>query len=490
VVNTLWDELAAWTEASPHALAVADDHAEYTTTDLLDYSERLARGLSALGVGPGDRVLLRAVGNAETVAVAVAAARLDAVVCPHNALLGTGEVTALAGVVRPAATVDAEDVSPVLAAAARQHLGPVTDIDPVALALLGFTGGTTGTPKAVMHSWATTRYAVESAARIAGLQPGEPTLSTLSIGSAPGFTFGVHLALRLQGALVLRRHFRAAPHLRAAQAYSCRWTVAVPTQVQMLTEAAGDPDVGVQPLRAMRTIAVGGAPMHAEALRAWEHALGAPMVRMFGMSECLGHSSTRLTDTPEDRLRYDGLPFEGTDVEAFGPDGSRLSRGSRGQAGVRGPSLFLGYYGQPEATTERFTPDGYFLTGDTIMRSPDGYIEVVGRESDLIIRGGTNIDPTEIEDLLLRHPDVRDVSVVGVPDARLGEAICAFVVLRSPGRRFDVDTARQHFDALETARYKRPDIVVVLDELPMTAMGKVKKSHLRALAAAGSEVRA
>src|SRR5262249_48097264 len=153
-------------------------------------------------------------------------------------------------------------------------------------------------------------------------------------------------------------------------------------------------------------------------------------LRMFGMSECMGHASNLPTDSLDQRQNSDGTPFPGTWDEAFDPDLKMLPRGTRGQAGVKGPSLFLKYCEGLGSQEYRLTDEGYFLTGDEIIRGADGYIKVVGRLKDQIIRGGYNIDPPEVEAALQRHPAIESAVVVAVPHAQLGEQACAVCRIR------------------------------------------------------------
>jgi acyl-CoA synthetase len=220
-----------------------------------------------------------------------------------------------------------------------------------------------------------------------------------------------------------------------------------------------------------------------------ERRLGIVALRMFGMSECMGHASNHPSDPIALRRTSDGAPFPGTEVEAFDSELRPLARGERGQAGVRGPSLFIGYcrgLGEHEA---RYTPDGRYLTGDEIVRDVDGHLCVVGRIKDQIIRGGYNIDPAEVEAALSRHAAIAAVALVGVAEHRLGEQACAVCCLRAGHQALDLEALKRHLAELGLSKRKWPEHLLVVDALPHTATGKVDKKELARLAAAALAAR-
>jgi acyl-CoA synthetase len=232
----------------------------------------------------------------------------------------------------------------------------------------------------------------------------------------------------------------------------------------------------------LRTAAVGGSAMTPQLIADAERFLDLKALRMFGMSECMGHCSTRPSDPLERRQDFDGVPFPGTDEEAFGEDLTALPRGSRGQAGVRGPSLFIGYAEGLGQGQERLTPDGYYLTGDEIVRDEKGFVKVVGRIKDQIIRGGFNIDPAEIEAALLQHPSIAEVAVVAVPEAKLGEQACAVCRLFPGAEPIDFAAVVEHVAALGLSRKKWPEHLVVVDEMRVTGTGKLDKKAMAQIA--------
>jgi cyclohexanecarboxylate-CoA ligase len=265
----------------------------------------------------------------------------------------------------------------------------------------------------------------------------------------------------------------AATLARMAE-HRVRWTMCVPTMALQLGAAAAGSGV----LRDVRSMTVGGGPMDVGALARAETSLGTRILRVFGMSECLGHTSPAPGDPLEIRLGRDGRPFPGTDVRAVDDGGAALPAGAAGRAQVRGPSLFLGYARDGRLDRPVLTADGFFPTGDLAMVNEDGTVSILGREKDVIIRGGRNIDITEIERAVAGHPGVGAVCVVPVPDEVLGERIAALVV-GSVGR----DELTAFLRDAGLSKTKWPEYVFAVDELPQTKVGKISRAGARELAA-------
>jgi acyl-CoA synthetase len=213
-----------------------------------------------------------------------------------------------------------------------------------------------------------------------------------------------------------------------------------------------------------------------------ERFLGIAALRMFGMSECMGHASTLPSDPLERRQHSDGRSFPGTRDEAFDEALNMLPRGQRGQAGVKGPSLFLGYCQGLGDGGVQLTADGYLLTGDEIICDADGYVKVVGRIKDQIIRGGYNIDPAEVEAAILRHPAILEVAVVAVPEARLGEQACAVCTIRAGHEAPDLPSLTKALGEIGLTKKKWPEHLLLVEEMRYTPTGKIDKKALAAMA--------
>ncbi len=471
----LWPQFAAHAAADPGALAVADCQDRlWTRGELQALALDIAARLDALGVCEGNRVLVAAHKTAATLAAALAVSACGGVFCPVSPKLGDADLATLEERLGHAAWITA-DVSGALNVTAVER-SRSNDPRNARTVLIGFTSGTTGVPKGVMHGPGALNYATRACAAIAGLHPNDAILGIVPLDSAPGFTFTAHFALSLGHPLVLIDPWIPAEALRRAERYRCGWAIAVPTHLFTMVEAARLGEwTGTLPLRAM---AVGGSAMTPELIADADALLGLKALRMFGMSECMGHASTRPADPLERRQLFDGIPFPGTEEEAFDAELVALPRGARGQAGVRGPSLFLGYAEGLGAGQERLTPDGFYLTGDEIVRDEQGFVRVVGRIKDQIIRGGFNIDPAEVEAALLRHPAIAEVAVVAVPERKLGEQACAVCRLRPGQGSVDLPAVLEHMAAQGVSRKKWPEHLVLVDAMLVTPTGKLDKKAM------------
>jgi acyl-CoA synthetase (AMP-forming)/AMP-acid ligase II len=343
--------------------------------------------------------------------------------------------------------------------------------------LIGLTSGSTGRPKGVVQSEEALHYACTSTIAVNGLSCGDAIAALVPLSSTAAYCFGVHLALTLAGPLVLTGKWNPAFALRRMAETGARWTMCVPTMaLQMGAEAAGS---GI--LDAVRAITVGGGPMDRGALARAEQSLGTRILRVFGMSECLGHTSPSPDDPEEIRLGRDGRPFPGTHLRALAPDGQQAETGVTGRAQVRGPSLFLGYARDGSLDPPTLTDDGYFPTGDLLMAHEDGSVTIMGREKDVIIRGGRNIDITEIERAVAGHPRVARACVAAVPDEVLGERV-ALLVVTTDGAGINLAEVTGHLQNVGLSKTKWPEYVHPVDELPQTRVGKIDRAGARDLA--------
>ncbi|TAL01015.1 MAG: acyl-CoA synthetase [Rhodospirillaceae bacterium] len=477
--DRLWPQFEALARTAPEALALVDSTDRlWSRGELRSIAQNATERLRAIGIGEGARVLVAAHKTAATLGAALAISALGAIFCPFSPKLGTADLAALEERLGHAARIDAGDNGQlVITATTAPRSSDPRNRD---IALIGFTSGTTGVPKGVMHRPGALNYATRACAAIARLEPGDAILGIVPMDSAPGFTFTAHFALSLGHPLVFVDPWIPAKALARAEQYRCGWAIAVPTHLFTMIEAVR---LGVWsgrlPLRAM---AVGGSAMTPELIVDADALLGLKVLRMFGMSECMGHSSNHPGHPLDRRQQFDGIPFPGTEEEAFDSELRMLPRGTRGQAGVRGPSLFAGYADGLGAGQERMTPDGFYLTGDEIIRDDDGFVRVVGRIKDQIIRGGFNIDPAEIEAALLRHPAIAEVAVVAVPERKLGEQVCAVCRLRPGASAIDLPAVLDHLSAQGLSRKKWPEHLVLVDTMAVTSTGKLDKKAMAARA--------
>ena len=486
----LWPQFEDLWRADAAALALIDAQGrEWSRGDLYALALDTAARLAEHGVDANARVLVEGRKEVAVVAAMLAISLREAIICPYSGALTDTDRQALeervGHVVRLSVvpgSMDERGVSQIEFHAPMPGAVRSTDPRDAATVLIGFTSGTTGVPKGVMHGPAALNYAARGCATIAGLQPGEPILGVVPWDSAPGFTFTVHFSLAFGNPLAIVDPWSPARALELASRYRCAWAICVPTHLYAMVEAARTGQWSGQ--LHFRAVAVGGSAMTPELITDARNLLGIEALRMYGMSECMGHSSVRLEDSDEQRFHSDGRPFNGTLDVPFDGVCNALGAGERGQAGVRGPSLFLGYALGMGDGTAQFTPDGYLLTGDEIIVQPDGYMKVVGRIKDQIIRGGFNIDPAEVEAAILRHPGVAEAVVVSVPHPSLVEQCCAVVRMLPGVSPIAFVDLLSHLESSGLSKKKWPEHLVVADSLDHNANGKPDKKAIAANARA------
>ncbi len=488
--RSLWSQFDELADQDGTAIAIIDgEDVAWTRYELRSRALRFREALRNHGVGASDRVMIEARKHVVTAATVLAISSLDAIACPYGDKLGPAELAALETRLGHKLRLcwklpddPIQEIEGLYFVLPPKGAAPSDDARDRQTALIGFTSGSTGVPKAVMHGSVAMNYATRACAHIAGVGAGESILAIVPWDSAPGYTFNLHFSLSLGHPLVIVDPWEPVAALKRAEMHRCVWAMCVPTHLFTMVEAAKESQW--EGALAFRAIAVGGSAMTPELIVDAEHWLGIRALRMFGMSECMGHASTRPNDSLECRQYSDGLPFPGTEDVAFSPDMRPLPPVERGQAGVRGPSLFIGYGKGLGDGVAQMTPDGYFLTGDEIVRNADGHIKVVGRIKDQIIRGGMNIDPAEIEGALMRIEAIREAAVVPVPHPKLGEQACAVCALRPGSASPTLGILTEFLASQGLSKKKWPEHLLLLDALPINANGKVDKKALTTMAAA------
>ncbi|RNL62816.1 cyclohexanecarboxylate-CoA ligase [Nocardioides marmoriginsengisoli] len=356
-------------------------------------------------------------------------------------------------------------------------LGPATvAADPSGVCYLGFTSGTTGEPKGAMHTHETLMHSVEQLTEHLGASTfGDPMVQLVAspTGHHTGFVWGVLFTVHLAGTGVHVDRWDPVwgVEIIRKEGVTCFFGAPAFLQDMLRTDLADDPAC---PLRCL--VVAGSSVPRSLPARA-SQAFGAYIAPAWGMTEC----SITISCTPEEPaavLQTDGSVFDRSGARVVDADGNDIPPGETGELLVRGPSMFLGYYQRPDATTASFRPGGWFATGDTASLDEHGWVSLRGRSKDIIIRGGENIPVTDIETLIFDHPSVVNAAVVGVPDERLGERTCAVVTL-APGTELDLDRLCDFLSAAGLSKHYLPERLVVLDGLPMTQSGKVQKFKLR-----------
>ena len=453
--------------------------------DLERRSNRLAHLLRARGLQQGDRLCVYLANCAEFIDLWLASVKLGAIFVPINILYREREIAHIVGDAEPRAIVARResfaffpqqsalwDLTELSAAAALQPDARIRSmLDGDSPAALVYTSGTTGRSKGAVLSH--NNFIANAVSLVTWWQftSADRYLAALPLFHVHGLGNGVMcwLASGCTMRLVERFDVEQVP----AWSESFRPTVffGVPTMYVRLMEL--DAVKAQRISSSMRLFVCGSAPLSAQLLDSFRARYGHTILERYGMSETLMNLGNPYAG--ERRAGSVGLPFPGVRTRIVGDDGSDVAPGELGELWVRGPNVFAGYWRREDANAQAFV-DGWFRTGDIASRSADGYYTLHGRRSDLIISGGFNIYPREIEEFLLECPGVREVAVVGVTDARRGEVPVAYVVAAQPAAALDtaaLDAACRR----QLASFKTPRAFMVVEALPRTALGKVQK-HL------------
>lgn len=338
---------------------------------------------------------------------------------------------------------------------------------------LAFTSGTTGDPKCVVHTQNSTLTACALQMKSHHLGRDDAFLLFLPVG----LNWGLFMVLQtfLAGAkLVMMDAFNAGEALRLIQAERVTYFPTAPTGLIALLNHPGLDRFDV---KSLRLIATGGASCPIEVLRAVKERFPCRLIELYGMLEAGFQSWTLPEEDPEAVCGTVGKPLAEVESKILDDAGREVSSGTVGEIASRGPSVMVGYFENPEANAKSFTKDGWFLTGDLGVLDERGYLKIVGRKKDMIIRGGANIYPREIEEILFQHPKVLEVALIGIPDPYVGERACACIVPKA-GESLGFEEV-VGFLRGKIATYKLPERVEILSELPHTPTGKIQKPVLR-----------
>ena len=454
---TLWDAGTGW----------------ITRGDLAQRTKAAAGRLYGAGLRKGDRVILSAAASVDLVVAHVAALRLGLIVVPVNGAYQRAELAHIVGDADPrAAVVDkpewvrwlAELAPEMTVASPRLDLDDATapSLDQLSSgdpALLGYTSGTTGGSKGAVLTHGNLLAGAESVRIAWRWTPDDRLVLALPLFHMHGLGVGLHGTLLTGASAVLLDGFSPDAVLDAAQDHDATLFFGVPT---MYTRLAQSDRTGE--LSRLRLCVAGSAPLPADLHRRLGDAAGVRVLERYGMTETI-----MLVSNPYDEERRAGtvgFPLPGVELR-LAPDS--------GEVLVRGPNVFAGYWRRPEVTEEAFDQDGWFRTGDLGEFDDDGYLRLQGRAKELVISGGLNVYPREVEDALRSHPDVDDVAITGTPDEEWGELVTAWVV-PTPGKTPKMEDLRSHLDGV-CADFKHPRILHLVKELPRNALGKVQK-HL------------
>lgn len=492
--------LRIWSEQRPITSAVAAVH---------EYGRRLAAGLRARGVGPGDVVAFQLPNWVEAAATFFGVATLGGVLVPVVHSYGAKELGFILRQSGARALVTADrfgrvdyavtiaELRPslprlelvVMVATAERALPPgcvgfdalasadplsgAVAVDPDAPAVIGYTSGTTADPKGVIH---THRSFVAEIRQLAAIQPDgdRPALVAAPVAHAIGMLGGLLLPLYRGRAIHLTDVWRPAAVIDAMRAADL---TAGSGATVFLTSLLDAPGFSAADAARIGRVGLGSAPVPVAVAERAE-ALGIGVARVYGSTE---HPSTTgsLPDASRaQRNRTDGRALPGVELRLVDDQGRAVRAGEPGEIWSRGPDLCAGYT-DPALTRATFDADGWFASGDIGVLDTDGYLTITDRKKDIIIRGGANISAAEIEELLAHLPGVAEVAVVAAPDARLGEHACAFVRPRPGIAAPDLTAVCHHLEAAGLARPKWPEELRVVEDFPRTPSGKIKKFALR-----------
>jgi long-chain acyl-CoA synthetase len=446
----------------PERPALLHEGTVVTYAELERGAEAAAALLRERGVAPGDRVAMRLPNGPWFVAAWFGTLRLGAIAVPLHILLAPPEVEARMEAATPSVLLEDEDE---LAAATGTDGGPVAreDADP---AVILFTSGTSGKAKGAVLTHGSIRTAGQYAADALSLGPDDVMLGAAPFSHVLGQSTGLVSTFLAGAAVAVVRRFDGEATLRLMTETRTTILLGVPTMCIALCQAARS----ASELPPVRIAHVGGAPVPLEVARDFERIFGGDVYEGYGLTEISGIGTTYVGG----QLRKPGSvgkPLGETEMRIVSLAGEPLPPGEVGEVEFRGPSVIPGYWQDEEASAA--LADGWLATGDLGYVDEDGYLFLVDRKKEMIIRGGYNVYPREVEEALYEHPDVLEAAVVGIPHPTLGEEIAALVVPR-PGTDLDADEVREWTKA-RVAAYKYPRRIIVVDELPKGPTGKILK---------------
>ena len=521
--QTYLDDFRAAARRAPDRAAIVGHRAGRARPDGLTYRQlaglvdRFAGGLLELGVRRGDIVSVQLPNRWEFAALTLACARIGAVISPIMPILREREVRHILQRTRSAVCVVPGrfrgfshagmlaslrpslpglehvlvlDAGKELPAGLRsfddhfvrqhwEHRHPAAELDALRpsgseLAQLMFTSGTTGEPKGVMHTFDTVWTAARAPADRLGLGAGEVVLMASPVTHQLGFLYGVILPLCLGMKLVYQDAWDAPTMLTLVEQEEVSWTMAA---TPFVIDAVRAQRTERRRLDSLRYFLSGGAPIPSELVSQARTELGAQLVAVWGMTENGVVTMTGRDDPDELAAASDGQPVPSMRIRVVHDDGTSVAVGEVGRLQVSGAAQTVGYFQRPDLYQASLAGSGWFDTGDLARLRADGGIRIAGRLKDLIIRGGENIPVTEVESALYQHPLVAEAAVVGYPDPRLGERVCAVIV--PDGQVPAIDDLTAHLAQLGMTRTYWPERLEIVDQLPKTASGKVQKFALR-----------
>ncbi|EES1152952.1 cyclohexanecarboxylate-CoA ligase [Escherichia coli] len=503
-----WQQTA---RAMPDKIAVVDNHGASYTYSALDHAAScLANWMLAKGIESGDRIAFQLPGWCEFTVIYLACLKIGAVSVPLLPSWREAELVwvlnkcqakmffaptlfkqtrpvdlilplqnqlpqlqQIVGVDKLAPATSSLSLSQIIADNTPLTTAITTHGDELAAVL--FTSGTEGLPKGVMLTHNNILASERAYCARLNLTWQDVFMMPAPLGHATGFLHGVTAPFLIGARSVLLDIFTPDACLALLEQQRCTCMLgATPFVYDLLNVLEKQP----ADLSALRFFLCGGTTIPKKVARECQQ-LGIKLLSVYGSTESSPHAVVNLDDPLSRFMHTDGYAAAGVEIKVVDDARKTLPPGCEGEEASRGPNVFMGYFDEPELTARALDEEGWYYSGDLCRMDEAGYIKITGRKKDIIVRGGENISSREVEDILLQHPKIHDACVVVMPDERLGERSCAYVVLKAPHHSLSLEEVVAFFSRKRVAKYKYPEHIVVIEKLPRTASGKIQKFLLR-----------
>ncbi|EFM6765517.1 medium-chain fatty-acid--CoA ligase [Escherichia coli] len=503
-----WQQTA---RAMPDKIAVVDNHGASYTYSALDHAAScLANWMLAKGIESGDRIAFQLPGWCEFTVIYLACLKIGAVSVPLLPSWREAELVwvlnkcqakmffaptlfkqtrpvdlilplqnqlpqlqQIVGVDKLAPATSSLSLSQIIADNTPLTTAITTHGDELAAVL--FTSGTEGLPKGVVLTHNNILASERAYCARLNLTWQDVFMMPAPLGHATGFLHGVTAPLLIGARSVLLDIFTPDACLALLEQQRCTCMLgATPFVYDLLNLVEKQP----ADLSALRFFLCGGTTIPKKVARECQQR-GIKLLSVYGSTESSPHAVVNLDDPLSRFMHTDGYAAAGVEIKMVDDARKTLPPGCEGEEASRGPNVFMGYFDEPELTARALDEEGWYYSGDLCRMDEAGYIKITGRKKDIIVRGGENISSREVEDILLQHPKIHDACVVAMPDERLGERSCAYVVLKAPHHSLSLEEVVAFFSRKRVAKYKYPEHIVVIEKLPRTASGKIQKFLLR-----------
>ncbi|EFA1760648.1 medium-chain fatty-acid--CoA ligase [Escherichia coli] len=503
-----WQQTA---RAMPDKIAVVDNHGASYTYSALDHAAScLANWMLAKGIESGDRIAFQLPGWCEFTVIYLACLKIGAVSVPLLPSWREAELVwvlnkcqakmffaptlfkqtrpvdlilplqnqlpqlqQIVGVDKLAPATSSLSLSQIIADNTPLTTAITTHGDELAAVL--FTSGTEGLPKGVMLTHNNILASERAYCARLNLTWQDVFMMPAPLGHATGFLHGVTAPFLIGARSVLLDIFTPDACLALLEQQRCTCMLgATPFVYDLLNVLEKQP----ADLSALRFFLCGGTTIPKKVARECQQ-LGIKLLSVYGSTESSPHAVVNLDDPLSRFMHTDGYAAAGVEIKVVDDARKTLPPGCEGEEASRGPNVFMGYFDEPELTARALDEEGWYYSGDLCRMDEAGYIKITGRKKDIIVRGGENISSREVEDILLQHPKIHDACVVVMPDERLGERSCAYVMLKAPHHSLSLEEVVAFFSRKRVAKYKYPEHIVVIEKLPRTASGKIQKFLLR-----------